>query len=131
MMSGAARYRAASETSLSALDTEVAAFSAVIRALETIDTESSRIRALGRCHTLWSILVKDLALSSNQMPEALKAQLINLGQWAMSYSTLAILKKLPVEPLLDVNRNIVAGLTAQHEAPQPQITDKPGMCANV
>ena len=31
----------------------------------------------------------------------------------MRYSTLAILKKLPMEPLLEVNRNIAEGLALQ------------------
>jgi len=130
MLSGAARYRAASEASMSALDTEIAAFGAVIRALESIDTETSRIRALGRSHTLWSILVKDLALSSNQMPEPLKTQLISLGQWAMQYSTQAILRKLPVEPLLAVNRNVAEGLAAQRAAPEAAQIDGQRVKAN-
>jgi len=72
-----------------------------------------RVRALGRNHALWSLLVKDLALSDNQLPEGIKAQLIELGLWSMRYSTLAILQNLSAAPLIDVNRNVMEGLLAQ------------------
>jgi flagellar protein FlaF len=71
------------------------------------------VRALGRNHTLWSTLVQDLSLAENQLPDGIKAQLIGLGLWAMRYSTLALLKDLPVEPLMEVNRNVMEGLIAQ------------------
>ena len=85
----------------------------MIRGLENIADEAARIRAIGRNHDLWSALIRDLALSSNALPETLKRELIALGQWSMQYSTLAILQKLPVQPMINVNRNIAEGLTAQ------------------
>ncbi len=71
------------------------------------------MRALGRNHTLWSVLVRDLALEDNRMPDGIKGQLIELGLWSMRYSTLCILKDLSLTPLLEVNRNVVSGLEAQ------------------
>jgi flagellar protein FlaF len=85
----------------------------VNRELATDTQGTARIRALGRNHTLWSILVKDLALADNRLPDALKAELIGLGLWSMRYSTLAMLQHLPAEPLIEVNRNIADGLLAQ------------------
>jgi flagellar protein FlaF len=96
-----------------ARETEIAAFSAVNRMLQSAADETARIRALGRNHDLWSILVKDLALEGNRLPEPLKTQLISLGLWAMRYSVLATLNKLSVEPLVEVNRNIAEGLALQ------------------
>ena len=113
MHHGAARYRQASIEAVAPRETEIAAFSAVIRALSDISDEASRIRALGRNHDLWSMLVKDLGLENNGLPPALKSQLTALGFWSMRYSTLAILQKLPVAPLVDVNRNIMEGLVSQ------------------
>jgi flagellar protein FlaF len=105
---------------MSARDTEIAAFRTVIRALENTGNEDSRIRAIGRNHELWSTLVKDLAKDGNGLDASLKTQLVALGLWAMRYSTLAILQNLPVEPLIEVNRNILDGLTLQAEqAPPP------------
>ena len=113
IQSGAARYRQASRQALPARETEIAAFGAVNRMIEDAKDEADRIRALGKNHDLWSILVKDLALEGNKLPEPIKAQLIGLGLWSMRYSTLAMLKKLSAEPLLEINRNIAEGLALQ------------------
>jgi flagellar protein FlaF len=120
MHHGARRYQRASEATLSARETEQAAFATIIRALEEADTDPKRIRTLGRNHDLWSALVKDLAMDSNQLPAPLKSGLIELGLWSMRYSTLAILKKLPLEPLITVNRNIADGLALQQSAAAAQ-----------
>jgi flagellar protein FlaF len=85
----------------------------VNRELIACGSGPARIKALGRNHMLWSLLVKDLALSDNQMPDPLKSELIALGLWSMRYSTLAILKDLPVEPLIEVNTNMADGLAQQ------------------
>jgi flagellar protein FlaF len=114
MRNAAAQYQKASNAGISGSESERAAFNMVIRDLENCTPGPSRVRALGRNHTLWSILVQDLSLVENRMPEGLKTQLISLGLWSMRYSTLALLKDLELTPLLDVNRNIVSGLTAQN-----------------
>jgi flagellar protein FlaF len=116
---GAARYRQASQQAVSARETELAAFGAITRALEEVDTPASRIRALGRNHDLWSMLMKDLAMEGNALPADLKTQLISLAAWAMRYSTLAILQDIPIQPLIVVNRNVAAGLAEQKTASPP------------
>ncbi len=83
------------------------------RELETCTPGHSRTRAIGRNHNLWSVLVKDLSLADNRLPEPVKAQLIGLGLWSMRYSTLALLRDLPVDPLIAVNSNVLDGLSAQ------------------
>jgi flagellar protein FlaF len=101
---------------LPARETEIAAFGSVNRMLESAGDASARIRAFGRNHDLWSTLVKDLARDGNKLPADLKAQLVSLGMWAMRYSTLAILHNLSADPLIEVNRNIAAGLALQATA---------------
>jgi flagellar protein FlaF len=126
IQSGAARYRQASRQAVAARETEIAAFNAINRALEIAKGEEARIRALGRNHDLWSMLVKDIGLGENKLPEALKTNLLALGLWAMNYSTLAILHKLSPAPLIGVNRNIAEGLSLQMAAPHPsQDSGKP------
>ncbi len=83
------------------------------RELEACTAGPSRARAIGRNHNLWSLLVKDLSLADNMLPEPVKAQLIGIGLWSMRYSTLALLRELPVDPLIAVNSNVLDGLTAQ------------------
>ena len=85
----------------------------VNRELVSCDKGVARVRALGRNHVLWSILVKDLASTDNRLPDTLKAELIGLGLWSMRYSTLAMAQALSPEPLIEVNRNVVEGLLAQ------------------
>lgn len=113
---GAARYKQASQVTLSARETELAAFASIIRGLEEADTGTKRIRALGRNHDLWSTLVKDIALENNLLPVDIKNSLITLGAWSMRYSTLAILQDLPIQPLIDVNRNVADGIAQQMPA---------------
>ena len=83
------------------------------RELAVCNEGTARVRALGRNHALWSILVKDLALTENRLPDGLKAELIGLGLWSMRYSTLAMSQALSAEPLMEVNRNVVEGLLSQ------------------
>jgi flagellar protein FlaF len=115
---------------VSARETELAAFGAVTRGLEESVSGPPRIRALGHNHALWSALVRDLALDTNRLPPPLKSQLIALAGWSMRYSTLAILKDLPVQPLIAVNRNIADGLALQTAAP-PETSTSAGANATV
>ena len=92
----------------------------VNRELEACTAGPSRVRAIGRNHNLWSVLVKDLSLAENRLPEPVKAQLIGLGLWSMRYSTLALLRDLPVGPLIAVNNNVLDGLTAQETGPRTE-----------
>jgi flagellar protein FlaF len=121
----ASHYQRASEAAINGNETERAAFRMIIRELETCTPGHSRARALGRAHQLWSILVQDLSVAENQMPEGIKAQLIGLGLWAMRYTTLALLKDLPLEPLIEVNRNVADGLNAQGTAPIQAVSHQP------
>ncbi len=113
MRKGAARYFEHSRSSINPQETEVALFSLVNRELAAARTPAQRIRAIGRNHDLWSTMLKDLSQSGNRLPEPLKQQLIDLAIWSMRYSILATLKNLAVQPLLDVNTNILEGLQAQ------------------
>jgi flagellar protein FlaF len=113
MRNAVAQYQKASDVGRAGTDAERAAFTMIIQELETCTTGASRVRALGRNHTLWSTLVQDLSLAENRLPDGIKSQLISLGLWAMRYSTIAMLKDLPVEPLLTVNRHVAQGLAAQ------------------
>ena len=97
----------------------MAAFASITRGLEEAVSPTERIRALGRNHDLWSTLLKDLALESNPLPAGLKGQLIGLAAWSMQYSTLAILHNHPIQPLINVNRNVADGLALQKSAPPP------------
>lgn len=98
---------------MSGRDTERAVFNMINRELASAQEGHARIRALGRNHNLWSVLVKDLALAENRLPDALKAELIGLGLWSMRYSTQAMTQNLPAKPLIEVNQNVAEGLITE------------------
>jgi flagellar protein FlaF len=109
----AAQYLQQSRTSVDARQTEIAVFSLVNRELTTAATPAQRIRALGRNHDLWSLLLKDLGQSGNRLPQSLRDELIRLAVWSMRYSIHANLLGLPIDPLVTVNTNILEGLKLQ------------------
>ncbi len=95
-------------------ETEILAFGLCNARLAKAADVRSRIDALNKTHQLWSLLVRDLAGDENKLPAPLKEQLISLGFWAMNYSRKAIGSDLSVQPLIDVNTNILEGLRAQN-----------------
>ena len=117
----------------SARETEILAFGLCNARLSKANDTRSRIEALHKTHQLWSLLVRDLATDDNRLPKFLKDELIGLGFWAMRYSIAATAEELPLQPLMDVNRNIADGLRAQVSAvsapsyhpPQPKRTKAP------
>jgi flagellar protein FlaF len=94
-------------------ETEILAFGLCNDRLARADTSRTRIEALHKTHQLWSMLVRDVQSPGNSLPETLKQQLASLGIWAMMYCTRAIPEDLSVQPLIEVNRNMIDGLRAQ------------------
>lgn len=97
-------------------ETEILALGLCNARLRSVTDARSRIDALNKTHQLWSLLVRDLAGSANKLPAEIKAQLVDLGFWAMSYSVTAMGRELSVQPLIDVNQNILEGLKMQQSA---------------
>jgi flagellar biosynthesis regulator FlaF len=97
-------------------ETEILAFGLCNARLKACSDAASRIDALNKTHQLWSLLVRDLAGNANSLPESLKKQLVDLGFWAMGYSVAAMGRDLPVQPLIEVNQNILEGLRLQQAA---------------
>jgi len=84
--------------------------------LAKVADPKTRIEALNKTHQLWSLLVRDLCSDGNNLPPPLRQDLIGLGFWAMRYCNIAILRDLSLEPLINVNQNILEGLRAQNVA---------------
>lgn len=94
-------------------ETEILAFGLCNSRLAKAFGPRARIDALNKTHQLWALLVRDLCCDGNALPEHLKQQLMGLGFWAMQYCNSALLKDLPLTPLINVNQNILDGLRAQ------------------
>ena len=118
MAFGFAQYERAANEVVLPRETEAKAFALVNRRLAEAVTDLDRIKALNRNHQLWSLLLKDIALSSNGLPPALKQEIVGLGLWVMGYSTLAIRRGLPIRPLITINQSMLEGLSAS-PAPTP------------
>jgi flagellar protein FlaF len=100
-------------------ETEILAFGLCNDRLTRAATPRERIEALGKTQELWSLLVTDVGSEGNALPDDLKKNLIGLGFWAMQYATRAILKELPLQPLIDLHRDMIDGLRAQAAPPVP------------
>ncbi len=116
-----AQYETSRRFTATAQDNEILIFTnanALLAQARTAD-KKTRISALFNNQRLWSAIVKDLALETNQLPAELKQNLTELGFWAMQYSTRAMAEDLSLDPLINVNRDMIEGLQAQRAAAPP------------
>lgn len=86
------------------------------RAAEEDEVNGTVGLALHDNRRLWNALMEDLSGDGNQLPKALKAQLISLGIWVNRHSSEVLRGEAHVQPLIDVNRMIIGGLAQQQEA---------------
>ena len=117
MTYGSATYRNNEASALASRDVEAAAFLFVNRALGQVDGPRSKVEALSKNQKLWSLLLKDLACSGNVLPDILKQDLVRLGTWSMAYSIRAMPGELPLQPLIDINRDMIDALRGASPVP--------------
>ena len=72
----------------------------------------ARTKALHWNRRLWLALQADCAVEDNQLPESLRAGIISLAIWVDKHSRKVLRGEAQIEPLIDVNRSIMEGLTA-------------------
>jgi flagellar protein FlaF len=65
---------------------------------------------------LWSTLAVDCSSSANQLPATLRAQIISLSLWVSRFSSEVARSRGSLKPLIDVNRNIMQGLSQRPAA---------------
>src|ERR1700741_1840910 len=85
-----------------------------------IAAKEPRARALvAACYynrKLWTIFQADLADPGNALPDKLKAELISLSLFVQRYTS-DVLNGAAVDPLIEVNRSIMAGLATPASLP--------------
>ncbi len=98
-------------------DTEYRLFGQVTGALMAAKglkpTDKALIEALDKNRRLWSALSVDCTSDANQLPEAVRAQIISISLWVSRYTSDVMRRKAPVDPLIDINRTIMEGLSAR------------------
>jgi flagellar biosynthesis activator protein FlaF len=114
-------YQQAATRSENPRDLEYRLFAQVTKALmdaAVLDkTEiGKRADALDWNRRLWATLGADCADSGNQLPAPLRASFISLSIWVGKHTSLVIRNKEEIEPLIEVNRMIMQGLSSQGAA---------------
>lgn len=78
---------------------------------------------------LWSTLATDCAVEGNMLPKQLRASIISISIWVGRYSSQVARGEENIQALIDINKNIMEGLSAQaqnnvaEEANANQATD--------
>lgn len=111
-------YQQAATRAEAPRDVEWRAFSlataALLRVLEEGGHNSAaRVEAINKNRQLWALMADDCAQPDNQLPAALRAQLISLALWVDRHSRLAIQQVNALQDMIDVNRSIMEGLSGR------------------
>ena len=68
------------------------------------------VDVIDRNRRLWSMLAGDCMSDGNELPKELRAQIVSLAIWVSKYSTDVMRQGASLDPLIDINRNIMQGL---------------------
>jgi flagellar protein FlaF len=114
-------YQKTQRQSESPRDAEYRLFGQVTHALIEADKASRTdfkklVDALDWNRRLWSTLAVDCSGSANQLPPNVRAQIISLSIWVSRFSSEVAKNRGSLEPLIDVNRAIMAGLSQRPAA---------------
>lgn len=119
-MSLQAYQRTAARTE-SPRDAEYRLFTQVTRALmhaaslDPADTVG-RMDALDWNRRLWSALATDCSDPGNAMAPALRASIISLSIWVGKHTSAVMRREEEIEPLIEINRMIMQGLSGGPQA---------------
>ena len=111
-------YQRAAEQAEGPKQTEFRLFGLVTRALMDAAEKdaadfSGRIRALHWNRRLWTALSADCGSPNNALPVDLRASIISLGIWVDRHTSEVMARRAEIQPLIDVNRIIMQGLSGQ------------------
>ena len=113
-------YQKAAQRAENPRDAEFRLFGQVTRAL--IDAAQAdegdlrtRMDALDWNRRLWSALATDCSNSANSLPHAVRAHIISLSLWVNRHTSAVMRKEEEFEPLIDINRMIMQGLSGRAE----------------
>jgi len=76
------------------------------------DSKSLLAKSIHWNRRLWLALQADCALENNLLPDETRAGIISLAIWVDKHSRKVLRGEAEIEPLIDVNRSIMEGLSA-------------------
>jgi flagellar biosynthesis activator protein FlaF len=104
-------------------DTEFRLFALVTRALLDAEGEPrgsiKLVDAVDWNRRLWSTLATDCSDENNRLSAEVRAQIISLSLWVSRYSSHVIRNRATVEPLVEINRTIMQGLSGSDDRAAP------------
>jgi flagellar biosynthesis activator protein FlaF len=114
-------YQRAAEQAEGPKQTEFRLFGIVTRALMDAAQKdekdfSGRMRALHWNRRLWSALAADCANPDNSLPMDLRANIISLSIWVDKHTSNVMRQQHSIQPLIDINRIIMQGLSGQTQS---------------
>ena len=77
---------------------------------------SARVDALDWNRRLWSVLATECADPNNTLAAPLRAQIISLSLWVNRHTSEVIRRQEEIEPLIEINRMMMQGLSGQQAA---------------
>ena len=112
------RYQATQTATETPRQTEYRLFGQVTRALVAARDAGEQARGTPDWHKallwnrrLWLALQGDLATDGNALPDELRARLISVAIWVDKHSRKVMKGEGEITPLIEVNRQIMGGLT--------------------
>jgi flagellar protein FlaF len=99
-------------------DLEYRAFGQVTAGLVRVKEEAPApvavlVEAIDANRRLWNLLSADCATPENKLPITLRGQIISLAMWVARYSSEVLRDGADIEPLIDINRTMMEGLSAR------------------
>jgi flagellar protein FlaF len=77
---------------------------------------ATRVDALDWNRRLWSVLATECADPNNTLAAPLRAQIISLSLWVNRHTSEVIRRQEEIEPLIEINRMMMQGLSGQQAA---------------
>jgi flagellar protein FlaF len=68
------------------------------------------VEAIDWNRRMWRTLAADCMDDRNSLTEDVRAKIISLSLWVSKYSRQVTREKAPIDPLIEINRNIMQGL---------------------
>ncbi|BCK77654.1 flagellar protein FlaF [Acetobacter aceti NBRC 14818] len=119
MSYGIKRYNQNSAIQMTSRQIEVMAFGQTILLLKNAQNQKERIHALSMNQKLWSSIILETSVEDNGIPDTMRKDLLNLAIWSTRYSIRAMLHDIPLNPLIDINQDMLDGLRQNNNTHNP------------